>query len=122
MKKVTLFAEKGETSINIEAEINDNGDLSINGQDIGKAPQEAFGDSDYEYWLTVSNKYKDIMLIALIEHCNRNDIEVPTISQNIDDALLSLIKFLYGGHYSAFSEFRDFLDTNSIPSEFSSYS
>ena len=122
MKKVKLFEEKGVTSIKIEVEIHDSGDLSINGLDIGKAPQESFGDSDYEYWLTISKNYKDIILAALVEHCNRNHIEVPPAPQNKDDTLLALIQLIYGGHYSAFSEFRNFLDSINVPSEFSSYS
>jgi hypothetical protein len=39
----------GSTSVFLDAKIDDGGDLVMEGQDIGKAPQEFWGDSDYEY-------------------------------------------------------------------------
>lgn len=70
---IELCALSGETSTYIEAEILENGDLRVSGQDIGKAPQEHFGDSDYEYWLTVPGEHKDRLLLALLYQLYQDD-------------------------------------------------
>ena len=64
---VKLVRIGGDTSIYIDVCINEKGDLLFSGQDIGDAPEEIFGDSDYEYWLTVPASEKDRLLLALIE-------------------------------------------------------
>ncbi len=64
--KIKLCVICGETSIFIDAAILANGDLELSGQDIGKAPSEHFGDSNYEYWLTIPNSSKDLLLLALL--------------------------------------------------------
>ena len=64
---IKLVSQGGSTSIHIDVRIDDNGDLLFSGQDIGDAPEEIFGDSDYEYWLTVPAAEKDRLLLALIE-------------------------------------------------------
>lgn len=65
--KVKLVDIKGVTSIYIDAEITDNGDLLISGQDIGTAPRKVRHDDDYEYWLTVRAPNKDRFLLALLD-------------------------------------------------------
>jgi hypothetical protein len=64
---VKLVSKGGATSIHIDVRIDENGDLLFSGQDIGNAPEEIFGDIDYEYWLTVPASEKDRLLLALIE-------------------------------------------------------
>ena len=64
---IKLVSQGGSTSIYINVRINENGDLLFSGQDIGNAPEEIFGDIDYEYWLTVPASEKDRLLLALIE-------------------------------------------------------
>ncbi len=88
--KVQLFQERGETSRFIDAEINDDGNLVVSGQDVGEAPLHWWGDSDYEFWVTVASQHKDRVLLALLEQ-------------------------LYGGHFSAVDEFRSFLQSKGIP-------
>ena len=66
-KSIELVNTNGRTSIHIDVRINENGELLFSGQDIGEAPSEIFGDSDYEYWLTVPAAEKDKLLLALIE-------------------------------------------------------
>ena len=95
-RRIKLYESRGKTSIYIDAEIKGTGDLQFSGQDLGEAPRKFFGDSDYEYWLTVSKEYKD-------------------------DVLLLLIEKLYGGNSSAVSEFRRLLESSGIPCEFHSY-
>ena len=64
---IKLVSQGGSTSIHIDVRINENGDLLFSGQDIGNAPEMFFGDSDYEYWLTVPAAEKDKLLLALLE-------------------------------------------------------
>ena len=65
--KIELVNQSGSTSIFIDVRIKKNGDLLFSGQDIGDAPSDMFGDSDYEYWLTIPAAEKDKVLLALIE-------------------------------------------------------
>jgi hypothetical protein len=73
---VKLVNQGGSTSIHIDARIEEGGDLVISGQDIGDAPEEFFGDLDYEYWLTVPAAEKDRLLLALIETQYAGDASV----------------------------------------------
>ena len=95
-RRIKLYESEGKTSIYIDAEIRGNGDLQLSGQDVGEGPREFLGDSDYEYWLTVSKEHKD-------------------------DVLLLLIEKLYGGSSSAVSKFRGLLESKGIPCEFHSH-
>ena len=74
--KIELVRQDGSTSIFIDVQIKKNGDLLFSGQDIGDAPMEIFGDSDYEYWLTIPAKEKDRALLALIEKHYSGDVMV----------------------------------------------
>ncbi|MBN2326427.1 MAG: hypothetical protein JXR73_04670 [Candidatus Omnitrophica bacterium] len=88
-RSVNLFAERGETSRFVSAEITEDEDLVVSGHDIGKDPQTFFGDGDYEFWLVVHKEEKDLVLLALLEA-------------------------LYGGHFSAVDELRDYLNAKNI--------
>ena len=94
--KVELVKQGGATSIYIDVQINDKGDLLFSGQDIGDAPEEIFGDLDYEYWLTVPAAEKDRLLLLLVEK-------------------------LYAGNASVISEFRELLDSKGMPHQFHSF-
>ena len=94
--RVQLVEERGETSVFIDAYIDDDGTLVISGQDLGKAPKEFWGDSDYEYWITVSSKDKDMVLLTLLES-------------------------LYKGDFQVISKFRDLLNEKAIEYEFNSW-
>lgn len=83
--KVELVSVTGPTSVYINAEINEDGDLVLSGQDVGEAPRAMFGDSDYEYWLTVRGEHKDAVFHALNGHGPVSDA-----------ALLSLLARVYG--------------------------
>ena len=95
-RRVELYESKGKTSIYIDAEIKGTGDLQLSGQDVGEAPRKFYGDSDYEYWLTVSKEHKD-------------------------DVLLLLLEKMYGGNSSVISGFKALLESKGIPYEFHSY-
>ncbi|TFG26305.1 hypothetical protein EU528_14645 [Candidatus Thorarchaeota archaeon] len=94
--RIRLYEKQGETSIYIDAEIDKEGNLIVSGQDLGKAPEEFWGDSDYEYMVFVKKDQRDMLL-------------------------LSLIKEKFGGNAKAFSNFRDFLEKYNIKYEFDSW-
>lgn len=95
-QRVEIFEDRGETSRFTHAEIDDKGKLTLYTTDIGKMAEEVWGDSDYEFWVTVLPEHKDKLLLALIEK-------------------------LYGGHFSAVDEFRDFLEAKGIPHKFENW-
>ena len=66
-EKVRLVDTHGATSVRMDVGMTDEGDLLFSEQDVGDAPNEFWGDSDYEYWLKVSAADKDRVLLALIE-------------------------------------------------------
>jgi hypothetical protein len=119
--KVKLYEENGETDVLIYAEIKENGDLVISGQDLGKAPLEVWGGIDYEYWLTVKSKNKDEVLSALIDCVGQIGKLISSATYNKDEVLLALIKQVYGGKPSIFAEFRSFMEEQGIPVEFANY-
>lgn len=93
---IQLVRQGGSTSIYIDVSIEDNGDLLFSGQDIGSAPEDIFGDFDYEYWLRVPAAEKDRVLLVLIREFYR------------DNALVV-------------SELRQILESEGIPHGFYSY-
>ena len=93
---IKLVSQGGSTSIHIDVCIEKNGDLRFSGQDIGEAPEEIFGDSDYEYWLTVPAAEKDKLLLALIEKH-------------------------YAGDSLVVSALREFMESKQIPCSFFSH-
>ena len=95
-QSISLYEKRGETSVYIDASITRAGDLQLYGQDIGSAPSGAFGDSDYEYWLTVPGEHKDRVLLLLL-------------------------KRLYGGDSTAVTGLRVFLESEGIPCKFTTW-
>ena len=95
-KPIKLVSQGGSTSIYIDVRITEKGDLLFSGQDIGDAPEEIFGDLDYEYWLTVPAAEKDKLLLALIEKH-------------------------YAGNSTVISEMREFMESKQISCAFFSH-
>lgn len=59
---------RGGTSVHVEVHIDSlTGSLVMAGQDLGKAPMEAFGESEYEYFLSVKAADKDRVLLHLMQ-------------------------------------------------------
>ena len=102
MNRFILFQYKNsEISINIEAYFH--GDkLVIEGYD--KRVEEAFGDSDYEYSVTVTGD-EVIKLYSLMQ-----------VKESDKEGFLKAIADKYHTN-TCYSEFRDFLDRNGIKSE-----
>lgn len=76
----------------LDALIDDKGNLVLEGYDIGDSVKEFWGDSDYEYWLTVSQEWKDTVLLLLIKE-----------------------------RFALSSDFQTWLEEKEIPSEFNSW-
>ena len=93
ISEIKLIESKSDRiSIHLSARIKENGDLVLEGQDLGEFVKERFGDSDYEYSLIVKAEYKDTILLNLIQERFADD-----------------------------SEFRGWLDEKQIPCEFWSF-
>ena len=93
--KIFKSEETESTRTTLEAEVNAEGELVFSGGDIGRAPLETFGDSDYEWWIVVPKEKKDEVLLLLLRE-----------------------KF---GHAQGTSAFMQWLDTNAIPHSFKSF-
>jgi len=123
-KKVKLVASRGETSVFIDAEIDEQGSLVLGGQDIGKAPKEWFGHDDYEYWLVVVASDKDHVLSILLGQVAGGQQFRPASGASEDEkdwALLTVIEKTYGGDLRAVSALSDLLKANGIRFEFRTY-
>ncbi len=77
-KTIKLYEDSSETAVNntaryVTAEIHADGSLALYCQDIGQMPLEFWGDSDYEFWVTVPAAHKDALLLALIEKVYQGD-------------------------------------------------
>jgi hypothetical protein len=104
MDRIILFQfESPVISINIQAYF-DMDKLIIEGYDIGKRVSEAWGDSDYEYKITIPGD-EVIKLYPLLEVNNGEKI-----------GLLRAIAGKYNTN-TCYSEFLDFLKKNGIRSE-----
>jgi hypothetical protein len=104
MMRITLFQySNSEIRINIEAYF-DGDKLIIEGYDIGKRVEEAWGDSDYEYSVTITGD-EVTKLYPLMQ-----------VTEGNKEGLLKAIANTYHTN-SCYSEFRDFIDRNGIKSE-----
>lgn len=68
-------SKSAEISVHLVAKIGDDGRLVLEGYDAGSMVEALWGDSDYEYWLTVDKKYKDTILLHLIKERFADDPE-----------------------------------------------
>ena len=96
------------------------GDLAFEAQDVGAVPRELWGDSDYEWFVTVAAADKPRVLEAL--RSEHPDFPVEGEAEGEGDAeLLGLLHAVYGGRPDAVDAVRHWLDEKSIPYEFSSW-
>ncbi len=102
MYKVSLYHyQTPDICIDIDASFLADGSLTVEGYDIGKTVSDAWGDSDYEYSLTI---YPDEVKKLY-----------PLFDIKKDDrwGLLNAIKGRFHDNY-CFSKFSDFLIQNNI--------
>ena len=122
--RMPLFIEQGESvSIHIDVYIDaDTGDLVIEGQDVGSFVKDMFGDSDYEYWLTIKKEHKH----RLFELFAESDAEAVVRAMKIrdessrDKALVSLIQKKFNVP-DVVTKIREQCEARGIPCKFTSF-
>jgi hypothetical protein len=70
MKEITIYdkIEEGTgAKRSLIAKITNDGDLSMEGYDVGEKTKELTGDSDYEYWITVKSDVLPDVILNLIK-------------------------------------------------------
>ena len=90
--EVVLHDERNGRTYHLSVAVKDSWDLVFSGQIVSQDYEQMFGDTDYEYWLTVS-------------------------SQDVPKVLLELIK----DRFQDETDFRKWLESKAIPSEFHNY-
>lgn len=86
--------DEGPTRTTLEADVDEKGNLVLSGCDLGDAPREAFGDSDYEWWIAVPAEHRNAVLLELMKD-----------------------RF---GHATGTTTFMEWLDARAIPHTFKS--
>jgi hypothetical protein len=130
IRKVTLREKRTEKDVSIlEAYINDDGDLVLEGYDVGEAPKQFWGDSDYEYVRMIKSEHKRKILNGLIgeQFSAESDFKAWLDSKGIPSGSFRLIKgeyrdtimlLLLKERFDTDSDFKSWLDGKGIPSEF----
>ena len=95
-QNVELYQKGGKTWQSVRAWVSEEGNLVLEGHDLGERPEQFFGVDEYEYFVSVKAEHKDRVLLALLRK-------------------------LYGGHPEAVEEFRADMKASGIPSEFFSH-
>lgn len=103
MATVRLFRlEREDLKVSIDLSIDQSGQLILEGYDIGALVEKVWGDSDYEYGLSIERKDVNLLYDLLkIERGNQ--------VQLLDEMYLR-----FGGH-EAYSSICRFLEANNIP-------
>lgn len=119
-RTVTLVATvQPSISIRLSASIGERG-LVIEGQDVGPTVAAIWGDSDYEYWLTVRPEHLDRVATSLAVKLGEPDS--PDGAVATDEFLLDLLERAWTrGVFETDVDFRQWLDEIGVPSEFASY-
>jgi hypothetical protein len=133
IKRITLWTNRTEKDFStLEAMIDDDGDLLLEGYDEGETPQNFWGDEDYEYWWVIKKKHKSKILRLLVKEQFDTDSDLKkwlnekgipgkslrTIDKDYKDtALLWLIKERFGSDGS----FPRWLGRHHIPKKFWSW-
>ncbi len=81
--------DDGKNARHVSARVEDSWDLVLSGQDMGETVEQVFRESEYEYWLTVR-------------------------AGDVPKVLLELMKERFKDE----TDFRGWLETKGIPSEF----
>jgi hypothetical protein len=102
----------------IDLVIRENGDVVLEGQDVGAAPREIFGDSDYEYWLTIRSEDKDRVFEGLLVEAS-DQKSAPGADK--DGLVLDLLVTRFGKSSTPVKDLEEWLEGHSIPYAFDSY-
>lgn len=105
---VTLYEEsRPEIKIQITASINEKSDLLIQGVDSGELVKKLKGDFDYEYFLTIRQVDKNLLI---------NQLKRKNMSVHNDQDLLRWLKDSFS-HNEAISSLISFLEKEKIKFE-----
>ena len=142
IKKIVMQKCQTESvAVYLEAHVDDDGSLNLEGQDIGDSVEKYWGDSDYEYFLYVKKENKEKILpllmkerfVSMSDFVNwlgekgipgapsgtARDFEtyLTTHLDYQDSILLLLLK----ERFTTMSDFMVWLDERRIPKEFGSW-
>lgn len=116
----------------LRAEIRASGDHVLEGQDLGPLVDSVWGDSDYEYWVTVPAPRLDDLVTRLTKELKARSIELSGVEpavleselaqQDVNRLALILLRTAFTENvFTSDTEFRDWLKRKRIPSRFFSY-
>ena len=120
LRRVLLRERQGDgegTLVSVDLVVRENGDLVLEGCDVGAAPQEIFGDSDYEYWLTIGSQDKNRVLEKLLGEAGAHK----RASGDQDELLLDLLVERFSTSHTPVGDLKEWLAARGISSTFSSY-
>ena len=117
--RVPLVRLRGPTVVAVDLIIDDAGDLLMEGQDLGEAPDRFFGSDDYGYTVRVRRADVPRLREALLregpgvrpEHVAR----VPETAGEEDGLLLAQLVARFGASDRPTSEFMAWLEAAEIP-------
>lgn len=68
IKKLDLIRSKDSKGSRYQwMSVQKNGDLMLDGYDLGEAPMIFWGRDEYEYWYTIRSEWKDTALLLLLK-------------------------------------------------------
>lgn len=93
ISKIVLNGNSDSNNASREVmEIEEGGNLVLEGYGSGEVSKRVWGDDDYEYWLTIEKEWKDTILLLLAQE-----------------------------QFKGFGDFRDWLDKKGVPNEFQNF-
>lgn len=105
------YVTPGRVEVHLHAALTESG-LVLEGQDLGDLVKQLFGDSDYEYWVTVG--WQDV---ARVEGLLTSELGVEK-----GRPVLEMMRMAWeSGMFQTDVDFRKWLETHEISSEFASY-
>jgi hypothetical protein len=79
LRAITLIEQRfGNEYRFLGARLVENGDLLLEGQDIGDTPEQFFGEREYEYQYTIEAQHVPAVLLWLIKERFTSDIDFRT--------------------------------------------
>ena len=75
-KTMEIFRDDGTNFTSIRANFNNDGALSIDGQDMGPLVEQFWGDDDYEYFLSIPKKSVETFLLHFMKLAFNKDKKV----------------------------------------------
>jgi hypothetical protein len=130
IREIVLRERRTEKDVSIlVARIDNDGDLMLEGYDVGEAPKEFWGDSDYEYYRVIKKDHKDTILRSLIKErsdtqseykrwLRKKGIPRKVMKQGYKDTILL---WLIKERFDTDTDFKLWLDRKGIPSQFQSW-